>query len=160
MNKLIIHTDGGARNNPGPAGIGVVITSPASGALSLVRRGHGGEVVREIAEYIGETTNNQAEYKAVIRALEEAKKLSAQGGSATGGGAQNMELEFYLDSELVVRQLNRQYKVRDKDLAPLFMKVYNLSQGFKKVTFKHVIRERNTAADALVNKAIDLRHEN
>ncbi len=130
--KLIIYTDGGARGNPGPAGIGVVISD-----------GH--KIIRQIAEYIGETTNNQAEYKAVIRALAESKNLRAD------------ELEFYLDSELVVRQLNREYKVKNKELAPLFMKVYNLSQGFKKVTFKHVIRERNQAADALVNKALDER---
>ncbi|MFA6551409.1 MAG: ribonuclease HI family protein [Patescibacteria group bacterium] len=130
--KLIIHTDGGARNNPGPAGIGAVIAAD-------------GKVVKEISEYIGETTNNQAEYKAVIRALEEAKKLGAD------------ELEFYLDSELVVRQFNRIYKVRDKDLAPLFMKVYNLAQNFKKVTFKHIMRERNKEADMLVNRAIDNR---
>ncbi|PIT93890.1 ribonuclease H [Candidatus Falkowbacteria bacterium CG10_big_fil_rev_8_21_14_0_10_43_11] len=129
--KLIIHTDGGARNNPGPAGIGAVIYDEKK------------NIVKEISEYIGETTNNQAEYKAVIRALEEAKKLGAD------------ELEFYLDSELVVRQLNREYKVKNKELAPLFMKVYNLSQGFKKISFQHVIRERNKEADALVNKAID-----
>ena len=144
--KLIIHTDGGARNNPGPAGIGITLTP-----VSPLPKGEGKERsdgVREISEYIGETTNNQAEYKAVIRALEEAKKLGAE------------ELEFYLDSELVVKQLKREYKVRDKDLAPLFIKVYNLSQGFKKVTFKHVIRERNKEADALVNRAIDSRHEN
>jgi len=133
MNKLIIHTDGGARNNPGPAGIGAVLYDENK------------QVVKEISEYIGEATNNQAEYKAVIRAMEEARKLNAS------------ELEFYLDSELVVKQLNREYKVKNKELAPLFMKVYNLSQGFRKVTFKHVIRERNKEADALVNKAIDTR---
>jgi len=131
MNKLIIHTDGGARNNPGPAGIGAVLYDENK------------QVVKEISEYIGEATNNQAEYKAVIRAMEEARKLNAS------------ELEFYLDSELVVKQLNREYKVKNKELAPLFMKVYNLSQGFRKVTFKHIIRERNKEADALVNKAID-----
>lgn len=132
--KLIIHTDGGARNNPGPAGIGCVLYDENK------------KIIKEISEYIGEATNNQAEYKAVIRALEEAKKLGAD------------ELEFYLDSELVVRQFNRIYKVRDKDLAPLFMKVYNLAQGFKKVVFKHVVREKNKEADMLVNRAIDLRH--
>ncbi|OGF20143.1 hypothetical protein A3I35_00005, partial [Candidatus Falkowbacteria bacterium RIFCSPLOWO2_02_FULL_45_15] len=109
MNKLIIHTDGGARNNPGPAGIGAVLYDENK------------QVVKEISEYIGEATNNQAEYKAVIRAMEEARKLNAS------------ELEFYLDSELVVKQLNREYKVKNKELAPLFMKVYNLSQGFRKV---------------------------
>ena len=143
--KLIIHTDGGARGNPGPAGIGITLT-PAfplpkgEGTSPAILRDEG-EI--QIAEYIGEATNNQAEYKAVIRAMEEARKLNAS------------ELEFYLDSELVVKQLNREYKVKNKELAPLFMKVYNLSQGFRKVTFKHIIRERNKEADALVNKAID-----
>jgi len=140
--KLIIHTDGGARGNPGPAGIGAVIQAD-------------GRIVKEIAEYIGETTNNQAEYKAVIRALEEAKKLSTQAALGGQGRSQDIELGFYLDSELVVKQLKREYKVKNKELAPLFMKIYNLTQCFKKVSFTHVIRERNKEADALVNKAID-----
>ena len=135
--KLKTYTDGGARNNPGPAGIGcTLIPQPP------LPRGEG-EI--KISEYIGETTNNQAEYRAVLRAMEEAKKLDAE------------ELEFYLDSELVVRQLNREYKVKSKELAPLFMKIYNLSQQFKKVTFTHVMRERNKEADRLVNEAIDRR---
>jgi ribonuclease HI len=128
--KLIIYTDGGARGNPGPAAIGAVLKS-------------GGEIVAEISEYIGETTNNQAEYRAVIAAIEKAKQFGAE------------DLEFFLDSELVVKQLNREYKVRDKDLAPLFMKIYNTSMGFKKISFKHVRREFNAEADALVNKALD-----
>jgi ribonuclease HI len=129
--KLIINTDGGARGNPGPAGIGAVLKNEA------------GEVIAKISEYIGEATNNQAEYKAVIAAIEKAKELGAQ------------DLEFILDSELVVKQMNREYKVKDKDLALLFMKIYNASQGFKKVIFRHVRREFNKEADALVNKAID-----
>jgi ribonuclease HI len=128
--KLIIYTDGGARGNPGPAAIGAVLKSAS-------------KIVAEISEYIGETTNNQAEYRAVIAAIEKAKELGAE------------ELEFFLDSELVVKQLNREYKVRDKDLAPLFMKIYNVSMGFKKITFKHIRREFNAEADALVNKALD-----
>lgn len=129
-NKLQIFTDGGARGNPGPAGIGVVIWS-------------GNELVGQYKAYIGEATNNQAEYKAVILALLEAKKLDAE------------ELEFFLDSELVVKQINREYKVKDKDLAPLFVQVWNLSLGFKKATFAHVPREKNKEADKLVNEAID-----
>ena len=128
--KVQIYTDGGARGNPGPAGIGAVIWS-------------GNELVGRHNAYIGEATNNQAEYKAVILALEEAKKIDAE------------ELEFFLDSELVVKQINREYKVKDKDLAPLFVQVWNLSLGFKKVTFQHVPREQNKEADKLVNEAID-----
>lgn len=131
MKKLIIHTDGGARGNPGPAGIGVYVTDTA------------GKVVLEHSRYIGETTNNQAEYLAVVDALEHAKQLGGE------------DLDFFLDSELVVRQLNRQYKVKDAGLAPLFMRVWNLGIGFHKVSFTHVRREANKEADRLVNEAID-----
>ncbi|MFA5247746.1 MAG: ribonuclease HI family protein [Patescibacteria group bacterium] len=128
---LTIFTDGGARGNPGPAGIGAVLKNEK------------GETVAEVSEYIGKATNNQAEYKAVIAALEKAKNLGAE------------DLDFVLDSELVVKQMKREYKVKDKDLAVLFMKVYNACQGFEKVSFRHVRRELNKEADALVNKAID-----
>ena len=131
MKKLIVHTDGGARGNPGPAGIGVYITDES------------GQTVMEHSRYIGETTNNQAEYTAVIDALEHCKTLGAD------------EVEFFLDSELVVRQLNHQYKVRDAGLAPLFLRVWNLSTGFRAVRFTHVRRESNKEADKLVNLAID-----
>ncbi len=131
MKKLIIYTDGGARNNPGPAGIGVVIMDENR------------EVATQISEYIGEATNNQAEYKAVIAAMRRAKELKAS------------ELEFYLDSELIVKQLNREYRVKDKDLAPLFLQIHNLSLSFKKIIFRHIPREENEEADRLVNLAID-----
>ncbi len=130
-NKLIIYTDGGARGNPGPAGIGAIIRNPK------------GEVLAEISEYIGKTTNNQAEYKAVVAAILKAKELKAE------------ELDFFLDSELVVKQLKGEYKVKNKDLAPLFMKIYNARMGFKKVTFTHVRREMNKDADKLANIAMD-----
>jgi ribonuclease HI len=129
--KLIIHTDGGARGNPGPAGIGAVLEDEA------------GKVVAEISEYIGEATNNQAEYRAVVAAINKAKELWAE------------ELEFVLDSELVVKQLKREYKVKDKDLAVLFMKIYNSSINFKKISYRHVRREFNKEADRLVNEALD-----
>jgi ribonuclease HI len=129
--KLVIYTDGGARGNPGPAGIGAVAYDEQ------------GNVVFEVSEYIGETTNNQAEYKAAVRALEEAKKKKAK------------ELYFYLDSELVVKQLNGEYKIKNKGLQPLFVKIYNACLDFKKVEFKHVRREKNKEADRLVNEAID-----
>lgn len=129
--KLIIFTDGGARGNPGPAGIGATLKNEA------------GELRGEVSEYIGETTNNQAEYKAVIAAIEKAKELGAT------------ELDFYLDSQLVVEQLNGNYKVKNVDLAPLFVKIHNQRLNFKKTTFTHVRRENNKEADALVNLALD-----
>ena len=131
MSKAIIHTDGGARGNPGPAGIGAVIKI--------------GDKIYEYKRYIGETTNNQAEYQALVMALTHAKELGVT------------EADCRLDSELVVKQLNREYKVRDKDLAVQFMKVWNLMSEFKKVTYKHVYREDNKEADQLVNEAIDNR---
>jgi len=131
MKKFIIYTDGGARGNPGPAGIGVAI-------YDSQRR-----PVATVAEYLGETTNNQAEYRAVIAALE---KAAALGGE---------ELEFYLDSELVVKQLNREYKVKNKELAPLFLKIHNLSVAFPKISYRHVPREENQEADRLANEAMD-----
>ncbi len=131
MNKIIIFSDGGARGNPGPAGIGAVLYDENK------------KIVSEISQYLGETTNNQAEYRALIAALKEAKRLKAE------------ELACYLDSELVVKQLNREYKIKNKDLAPLFLEVYNLSLSFKKISFTHIPREKNTVADSLANKAMD-----
>ncbi|MEI6835374.1 MAG: ribonuclease HI family protein [Candidatus Falkowbacteria bacterium] len=131
MAKIIIHSDGGARGNPGPAGIGAVLNNEA------------GTVLAEISKYLGETTNNQAEYQALIAGLEKAKELKAQ------------ELDCYLDSELVVKQLNHEYKVKNAELAPLFLKVYNLSLSFKKIKFIHIRRELNKEADKLANEAMD-----
>lgn len=128
--KFILYTDGGARGNPGPAGIGIV----------LLREG---KIVAEEGRYIGETTNNQAEYQSLILGLEKAKALGAK------------EVECRMDSELVVKQMNREYKVRDADLAPLFVKVWNLSLSFQKISFHHVPREQNKQADKMVNEAID-----
>lgn len=127
--KATLHTDGGARGNPGPAGIGAVLEI--------------GGKQNEFKRYIGETTNNQAEYQALVMGLERAKEHGAT------------EIDCLLDSELVVKQLNREYRVKDKDLAKQFLKVWNLMAEFKKVTFKHIYRENNKIADRLVNEAID-----
>lgn len=129
--KIIIYTDGGARGNPGPAGIGAVLYNEDR------------EVLAEISKYLGVATNNQAEYKALIFALKKALELEAE------------EVNCYLDSELVVCQLNREYKVKNKDLAPLFLEIHNLSLSFKKITYTHIPRERNKQADKLANEAMD-----
>ena len=131
MSKLIIYTDGGARGNPGPAGIGAVIYNEKKAVRA------------EISEYLGAATNNQAEYRALIAAFQKAIKL---------GGT---ELDCYLDSELVVKQLRHEYKVKNQDLAPLFLTIYNLSLSFKKITYTHIPREQNQAADNLANQAMD-----
>ncbi len=128
--RLTIYTDGAARGNPGPAGIGIVIIKD-------------GKVIKRYGKYIGKATNNQAEYQAVIFGLEKAKALKAK------------KVDFYLDSELVTEQLNRKYKIKDKDLASLFIKVWNLSLDFKEINFYRVSREKNKEADKLANQAID-----
>jgi ribonuclease HI len=131
MNKYKLYTDGGARGNPGPAGIGGVLY------------GFQDEIIADFSVYLGETTNNQAEYKALIKGLELAQKNKVE------------NLDCYLDSELVVKQLKREYKVKNEQLAILFVKAWNLSLKFKKITFNHVTRDKNTAADALANQAMD-----
>ncbi len=129
--KLTIYSDGGARGNPGPAGIGAIAYDEEKNK------------VFEISEYIGETTNNQAEYRAVIAGIKKAQELGVK------------EVDFFLDSELVVKQLNREYKVKNQELAPLFVQIYNASLGFKKIRFHHVRREFNKEADRLANEAMD-----
>ncbi|PIT97977.1 MAG: ribonuclease H [Candidatus Andersenbacteria bacterium CG10_big_fil_rev_8_21_14_0_10_54_11] len=129
--KGVLHTDGGARGNPGPAGIGFV--------LQIGRR----EILA--GEYIGETTNNQAEYRALLGGLQRAL---AEGVT---------ELQCYIDSELVVKQLAGQYRVKDIKLKPLYKQVCELVDRFARVSFTHVRREKNKVADKLVNEAIDRR---
>ena len=129
--KLVINTDGGSRSNPGPAGIGVVIKTEDS------------ELVYEHGEYIGEATNNVAEYKALIHALETSKALQAT------------DLLIQMDSELIVKQMQGLYKIKEPTLQVLASEVKKLLTNFDKFTFKHVFREFNKEADAMVNKAID-----
>lgn len=102
-----------------------------------------GELVGEAAKFLGTATNNQAEYTGIIEGLKKAHELGYD------------EVEARLDSELAVRQLNGQYKVKNPELAKLFLQIYNLKQHFRKVTFTHVRREYNVAADALVNRTLD-----
>ncbi len=129
--KYIIYTDGGARGNPGPGGAGVVIYDSNN------------KIIQEHSRFLGYTTNNKAEYEALILGLEKTKKLKAT------------DVDCYLDSKLVVEQLNRRYKVKNKDLGVLFIKAWNLSQYFKQVNFYHIPREKNKKADSLVNQVID-----
>ncbi|HBY73399.1 MAG TPA: ribonuclease H [Candidatus Kerfeldbacteria bacterium] len=131
MKSVTFFTDGGARGNPGPA---------ASGAYS--------PELGEFKRYLGVATNNQAEYTAIIMALEAAYHYQQQ-------HPQLQEVNMFMDSELAVRQLNRVYKVKNPELQKLFVKVWNLTTKFKKVTFTHVRREQNKEADRLVNEAID-----
>ena len=137
MQKFIVHTDGGSRNNPGPAALGVVIANEK------------GEVLKKYGEYIGETTNNVAEYSAVIFAL---KKIKSVWGKKN---AKNSSIEIFADSELLVKQLNGEYKIEHPNIQPLFLQIWNLKIDFKKVSFSSIPREKNKEADRLVNEALD-----
>lgn len=137
MNAYIIHTDGGARGNPGPAAIGAVIANDQ------------GSVLKEISEYIGETTNNEAEYRAAIAAL---KKLKALVGKAE---AKKSSVLVSADSELLVKQMNGEYKIENANIQKFFLELWNLKIDFGKVLFQAVPREQNKAADRLVNQALD-----
>lgn len=134
--KTTIYTDGGARNNPGPAAIGVVIQKQ-------------GQTLKKYGEFIGEATNNEAEYQAIVFALKKAKLLFGKKKT------KEMEIEICSDSELIVKQLNHEYKIKETNLQPLFIKVWNLTLDFKQVNFKHITREKNKEADRLVNQALD-----
>lgn len=129
--KIIVYTDGGARGNPGSAAIGVVVGD------------------REYGERIEDTTNNVAEYKAMIFGLKKAKHVLG------GDNAAKAEIELRSDSELIVNQMNGKYKIKDVDLQPLFVELWNLTLDFGKVLFVHIPREQNKDADRLVNRALD-----
>ena len=130
--RLILYIDGGARGNPGPAGIGVVILDES------------GKSIKEFGRYIGEATNNIAEYNALLYGLEEALILRAD------------EIVINMDSELVAKQLSGDYRVKDSNIKPIFERAVNILKSFKKFEIKHVKRELNKEADRLVNKAINL----
>jgi ribonuclease HI len=127
----VVHVDGGARGNPGPAAIGVVVSEP------------GGAVLDELAERIGVATNNVAEYRAVLRALERARELGAS------------DIEIVGDSELVARQLSGAYKVKHPALRPLYEQATAALRGFETWDMRTVPRAQNAHADALVNAALD-----
>ncbi len=135
--KIIIYTDGGARGNPGPAAIGVVIKDAS------------GRTIKGYGEAIGEATNNEAEYRAVISALAKTKALLGKEKT------KKISVEVNADSEFVVRQLNGEYKIEEERLFPFFIKIWNLKMDFGKISFSHVPREKNKEADRLVNEALD-----
>lgn len=136
-NKVIIYTDGGAVNNPGPAAIGIIIDT-----------GEGRLFPKKYSEYIGEATNNQAEYRALIFAF---KKVKALFGKKK---IKDLKVEFYLDSKLLVEQINGKFKIKEKDLQPLFLEIWNLKIDFGNVSFNYVPREKNQEADILVKNEL------
>jgi ribonuclease HI len=128
---LVLHVDGGARGNPGPAAIGVVISAPD------------GQVLEELAETIGPATNNVAEYRALLRGLERARELGAS------------ELEIIGDSELIARQVMGAYKVKHPSMKPLYAQAMAALRGFERWRIRTVPRAENARADGLVNAALD-----
>ena len=136
---FILYADGGSRGNPGPAGAG-----------ALVRDEEGTQVVT-VSEFLGNTTNNIAEYTAVLRALEGLRELLKEAVSSA-------TVEARLDSQLVVRQMNGEYKIKHPNIVPLAGKVKDVMRAFKSVSFTHVYREENKEADALANEAMDKGH--
>ena len=126
-----MNVDGGARGNPGPAAIAAVVTTPT------------GEVVDAVGEAIGRATNNVAEYRALLLGIDRAKEAGAR------------EVDLVGDSELVVKQVKGEYKVKDAGLRPLHAEVSAALEDFERWSIRHVRREQNTAADALVNETLD-----
>ena len=139
--KYIIYTDGGSRGNPGPAGIGFVICNEK------------GEALKKHGEAIGEATNNEAEYQALILALKKIKALFGKEKMKTA------QIEIRMDSELIISQLNHKYKIEDTKMQLLFLQVWNLLIDFGGYNFVAIPREQNSEADKLVNQALDLKQE-
>ncbi|HBI33755.1 MAG TPA: hypothetical protein DEA43_02475 [Candidatus Moranbacteria bacterium] len=131
--KIIMYTDGGSRGNPGPAAVGVYIET----------------LNKKIGQCIGNRTNNDAEYEALILGLQKAKIFLGK------EKAKKTEVECFLDSELVVKQLNHEYKLKEPRIQQYFIEIWNLMLEYSKVTFVHIPREKNKVADALVNEALD-----
>lgn len=136
--KITIYTDGGSRGNPGPAGVGVVIL------------GDNGKVLKEISQYLGERTNNFAEYEAVISGLQTLKKLFNK------EKLKEFYIEVKLDSQLVALQLSGEYQIKEETLFPQFIKIHNMQvKDFPKIKFTHIPRGENKQADRLANEAMD-----
>ncbi|MDR3315850.1 MAG: 6-carboxytetrahydropterin synthase QueD [Coriobacteriales bacterium] len=132
--RALLHTDGGSRGNPGPSGIGFTLRVDDGRELLTLCRG---------GAYIGKTTNNVAEYRALIWGLENAQALAVRA------------IDIHADSELLVKQLRGEYRVKNEGIKPLFAEAKQLLTGFKSHSIKHVYREENAAADELANQAMD-----
>jgi ribonuclease HI len=132
--KAEIYADGGSRGNPGPAGAGAIITV-------------GGETKATISHFIGNTTNNVAEYTGLVLALEKALSLGIE------------QVHVYMDSELIVKQLIGEYRCKNEKLIPLFRKARGLADSFASFSISHVRREKNKIADQLANQAMDRARE-
>jgi ribonuclease HI len=133
VERVVLYVDGGARGNPGPSGIGVVVTDSEGNELARAN------------DYIGVATNNAAEYRALLLGLEQARALGAR------------QVEIVNDSQLVARQMAGEYRVKSDDLRPLHRRALAALRGFERWSIRSVPRSENELADALVNEAIDAR---
>lgn len=130
--RVTVHIDGGSRGNPGPAAAGVVIAAD-------------GEVIYQAGVFLGKATSNVAEYRGLLAGLEAARRLGAG------------EVEVRSDSQLLVRQMTGEYRVRNPGIKPLHERAVRLAAAFRRCDFRHVSRENNLQADAMVNKALNLK---
>ena len=135
--KVLINIDGGSRNNPGPAALGVVFLNEK------------GRVIKDYFQFLGKATNNEAEYQAFIFALRKAKLLFGR------ERIKNLDIELRSDSSLLVNQLKGEYKVKEENIKKLFLEAWNLKIDFKNLKIILIPREENKAADRLVNQALD-----
>jgi ribonuclease HI len=127
---LKVFCDGGSRGNPGPA------------ACAALIKNNQGKILAQKAEFLGETTNNVAEYHGLILGLNLAKRFKPR------------KLTVYADSKLLINQIQGRYKIKEKNLGPLFIKIWNLKQSFSKINFVYIPREQNKEADSLVRKTL------
>ena len=142
MSKIFLNTDGGARGNPGPAGVGIVISRAD------------GTIVKEASRPLGWATNNVAEYQAVIFGLETLKQFFSK------AKLKETEVEVRLDSELVAKQLRGEYQIKEENLFPFFINIWTKRvTDFPHLTFTHIPREANHRADLLANEAMDRQAE-
>lgn len=137
MNKFFIYTDGASKGNPGPSGIGVAIYNRRNSLL------------KEYSEFLGEATNNEAEYQAAVFALEKFKLLFGK------KKAKESEVVLRTDSDLLVKQMNGEYKIESQGLQPLFLRLWNLRLDFGELRIEHLRREENEKADRLAKEAVE-----
>lgn len=138
MKTVTLFTDGGARGNPGPSGAGAVILDES------------GKTVKEVSKYLGHQTNNYAEYHAVILGLETIKKHFG------ASQCKNLQVNVKMDSELICKQLNGEYQIKEETLWPLYIAVHNLQvSSFPHITYSHIPRAENSRADRMANEAMD-----
>lgn len=139
MEKIIIYIDGGSRGNPGPSAFGVILCN------------NKGDILKRYSEYIGQATNNEAEYQGLIFAL---KKAKAYFGKEK---IKKMAIELFSDSQLLVKQMNGEYKILNSKIQSLFLTAWNLKIDYKNIKISFIAREKNKEADRLVNEALDAR---